>query len=85
MGRHSLVKRLAAQVGSEAAAITILKRRGQVDKEGNLTAKGRARDNMTAEERAKDRASKSSGKKTSAYKYNPSTNQATLKKKKRGK
>jgi hypothetical protein len=78
-GRHQLIDRLANQVGSKAAALTILKKRGQADANGNLTAKGKARDNMTAEERAKDRASKASKKPASRYKYNPKTNRATLK------
>ena len=46
---------------------------------GELTVKGRARDNMTAEERAIDRASKESGKSASDYTYDPTTNRATLK------
>lgn len=78
-GRHQLFNRLADQVGSKEAAITILRKRGQVDKDGNLTAKGRQRDSMTAEERAVDRASKASGKPKSRFKYNHKTNRATLK------
>jgi hypothetical protein len=77
MGRGSLIKRLAAQVGSEKAALTILRKRGQVDASGKLTAKGKARDNMTAGERAIDRQSKYSGKPKAAFKYNPKTNRAT--------
>ena len=79
MGRHSLVDRLAAQVGSKGTAIGLLKKRGQLDDKGNLTSKGKARDKMTAGERAIDRASKKSGRKKSDYRYNPKTNQATLK------
>lgn len=79
-GRNRLIKRLAAQVGSKQLALNILKKRGQVNKNGKLTAKGKARDKMTAAERAKDRASKKSGKPTSKYKYNSKTNTATLKK-----
>jgi hypothetical protein len=45
---------------------------------GELTAKGRARDKMTAEERAIDRASKESGRSSSDYTYDPTTNRATL-------
>jgi hypothetical protein len=77
-GRYSLIDRLASQVGSREAAITILQKRGHVDKNGKLTAAGRARDAMTAEERAKDRAAKRSKRRTSDFKYNPSTNLATL-------
>ena len=35
---------------------------------------------MTAEERAKDRAAKATGKPRHAFKYNPKTNRATLRK-----
>lgn len=79
MGRGSLIKRLTAQVGSEKEAIAILKKRGHMDDEGKLTAKGRERDRMTAEERAKDRASKVSGRSASAYTFSPKTNSARLK------
>ena len=44
-----------------------------------LTAEGMKRNMMTAEERAKDRAAKRSDKTPSAFKYNPKTNIATLK------
>lgn len=79
MGRHEIIKRLAAQVGDEGKALGILRKNGIVDKEGNLTAKGKKRDSMTARERAIDRASKASGKPASSYKYNPKTNRATRK------
>ncbi len=78
MGRNQLVKRLAAQVGSKSFAISLLKKRGDLNADGNLTAKGKARDVMTAEERAIDRASKESNKPASQYKYDPTTNRATL-------
>jgi len=82
MGRGELIERLAAQVGSRETAIKLLRSRGQM-KAGSeeLTPAGLARNSMTAEERAKDRASKLSGKKASAYTYNPDTNRATLKRK----
>ena len=79
MGRGSLIKRLAAQVGSKSFAIALLKKRGDLTPSGELTAKGRKRDAMTAEERAIDRASKQSGRSASDYTYNPTTNRATLK------
>lgn len=80
MGRGQLVERLTAQVGSKAMAIALLKKRGQMDADGNLTQKGRARNNMTAAERAIDRVSKANKiKDKSRYKYNPKTNRATLK------
>lgn len=78
MGRNSLVDRLAAQVRSKSFAIALLKKRGDLTPSGELTAKGRARDKMTAEERAIDRASKESGRPSSDYTYDSTTNRATL-------
>jgi hypothetical protein len=80
MGANSLVDRLAAQVGSRELAIGLLRKRGQME-EGSekLTAAGQARNSMTAEERALDRASKSSGKPSNNYVYDPRTNRAKLK------
>jgi hypothetical protein len=75
-GRGQLVDRLAAQVGDKGMAIAILKKRGHLNDEGKLTAKGRQRDAMTAGERAKDRASKESGEPASNFSYNPVTNRA---------
>jgi len=80
MGRNDLIDRLAAQVGNRDMAIGLLRQRGQLKADSEeLTPAGAARNKMTAEERAKDRASKSSGKATSKYTYNPKTNRATLK------
>jgi hypothetical protein len=76
MGRHSLLKRLTAQVGNEQTAKEILIKRGHMTPSGVLTAAGHARDNMTAGERAKDRAAKRSGAPTSSFTYNPKTNTA---------
>jgi len=81
MGRNQLIDRLSAQIGSREAAIEVLQKRGHVDAQGNLTKEGKKRDAMTAEERALDRAKTRSGRPTSAFKYNPSTNRATLRKK----
>lgn len=81
MGRHQLVDRLAAQVGSRESAVAILQKRGDLKADGKtLTKKGQARDNMTARERAIDRARKDSGHPPSAFKYDPRTNRATLRK-----
>jgi hypothetical protein len=81
LGKNQLIDRLAEQVGSRNAAITILKKRGQVDSDGNLTPAGQKRDNMTAEQRAKDRAAKrSKRRRPSDFKYDPRTNKATLRK-----
>jgi hypothetical protein len=82
MGRNQIVDRLSAQVGNEKLAREILKKRGLMNSDGTLTAKGRERDAMTAEERAIDRAAKLSGKAPKKYTYNPRTNRATLKGKK---
>ena len=81
MGRNQLIDRLAAQIGSRDAALEVLQKRGHVDAKGNLTAEGKRRDAMTAEERALDRAKTRTGKPTSAFKYSPTTNRATLRKK----
>lgn len=80
MGKNQLIKRLAAQVGSEPAAKEILKKRGDLKADGKtLTDKGQKRNKMTAGQRAIDRASKKSGKSAKDYVYNPKTNTATLK------
>jgi hypothetical protein len=79
MGRNQLVDRLAAQVGNKDTAIAILKKRGQMDANGALTAAGQKRNMMTAEERAKDRAAKSSGHPVKDFTYSARTNRATLK------
>lgn len=80
-GKDQLVKRLTAQVGSKPLAENILKKRGDMKKDGSYTKAGEARDNMTASQRAKDRASKSSKTKAKPqdYKYDVKTNSATLK------
>jgi len=80
MGKNQLIERLAAQMGSREAALDLLRARGHVDAQGQLTAAGKLRDNMTAEERALDRAKTRTGKPTTAFKYSPSTNRATLRK-----
>ena len=80
MGAGELVNRLTAQVGNRETALKILQNRGQMDAKGNLPAAGEARNAMTAEERAIDRATKHSTKPPKAFKYNPKTNRATLKK-----
>lgn len=79
MGKNQMVARLSAQLGSHEEAVNILRKRGHMEQNSEkLTTSGVARDNMTAEERAKDRAVKASGKPTSAFKYDPKTNRATL-------
>jgi hypothetical protein len=78
-----LTRQLAARgvKGASGMAVALLKKDGNMDQSGKLTAKGRERQAMGADGRAKDRASKVSGKPASAYKYNAKTNTATLKKK----
>lgn len=80
-GRGKLVERLTDQVGgNRELAEGILKKRGHMATDGSLTRKGEARDQMTARERAVDRASRASGKSPEEYQYNPSTNRATVRK-----
>jgi ribosomal protein S30 len=80
-GKNQLIDRLAAQVGSKESAKTILKKRGDMNVKGELTKAGKVRDAMTAKERAINRESTRSGNKLAAYKYDPRTNRATLRKK----
>ena len=71
MGRNQLVKRLIAQLGGDKGfAYALLKRRGDMNADGTLTAKGQERNKMTASERAHDRA----GTTPHTHKYNPETN-----------
>jgi hypothetical protein len=88
MGKGVLLERLAEQLRTQknppkdpkAYAREILVKRGHMTEDGKYTAAGEKRNNMTAEERAKDRASKKQNKPASAFKYNPKTNTATLRK-----
>lgn len=81
MGRNQLIERLSAQVGDRDAAIKILQERGHLKADGKtFTAEGLKRNMMTAEERATDRSAKRLDKKPEAFKYNPKTNRATLRK-----
>ena len=51
MGRNQLVKRLIAQLGGDKGfAYALLKRRGDMNADGTLTAKGQERNKMTASE-----------------------------------
>lgn len=79
-----LTRQLAAkgEKNAHGLAIALLKKQGNMDASGNLTAKGKKRQAMGNDGRAKDRAAKASGRKPSDYKYNSKTNQATLKEKK---
>ena len=73
MGRGELVPRLIAQVGNEAFAKNLLKKRGHMNQDGTLTAEGERRNQMTAEERAFDRADES----VHTHDYIPETNRLT--------
>lgn len=81
-----LVSQLRSKGKSKSAAFAIATK--ALQRSGNLkpgsqkaTAKGKRRGAMTPAARAKDRAAKKSRRSTSDYKYNKSTNQATLKRK----
>jgi len=86
MGANQLVDRLREQLRTqktppadiEGAVRSILQARGHMDTQGKLTAKGQERNAMTAKERALDRAATRTGKSPKAFKYNASTNRATL-------
>lgn len=81
-----LLSRLTRQLasrgvkGAKGMAAALLKKRGQMDDKGNLTAKGKKRQSMGAAGRAKDRAAKSGSHSAKDYSYNKKTNRATLKK-----
>lgn len=65
---------------AHAVAHSQMRKSGNITKSGKLTSKGKKRTKMGASGRAKDRAATKAGKKSGAYKYNPRTNRATLKK-----
>jgi len=62
-----------------ATAVKVLTKSGNLDKNQNITAKGRKRQSLGASGRAKDRAAKKAGRSSSDYNYNSATNRATLK------
>ena len=80
-----LSDRLTRQLASKglkdakSMAFALLKKQGNMNANGTLTAKGKKRQALGAAGRAKSRAAKASGHKASAYKYNKKTNRATLK------
>lgn len=78
-----LTRQLSARgvKNAKGVARSLLKKRGHVDSDGNLTKEGKKRQDLGNDGRAKDRASKESGRSTKDYKYNARTNRATLKKK----
>lgn len=61
-------------------AFGLLRKRGHIKANGDLTYKGKVRSDLGDGGRAKDRAAKASGRKAGEFKYNPKTNRATLKK-----
>lgn len=76
-----LTRQLASKgvKGAKSMATSLMKKNGQLDAKGQLTAKGKKRQALGKDGRAKDRAAKYSGNKASDYKYNPKTNRATKK------
>jgi hypothetical protein len=76
-----LKRQLAARgvKGAAGMAAALLKKRGQMDDKGNLTAEGKKRQAMGNGGRAIDRAAKKSGRSKKQFKYNSKTNRATLK------
>ncbi len=81
-GANQLIDRLTWQLKNSGmtgdvrqAALDILKSRGQMNAEGNLTDAGKTRNAMTAEERALDRAKRAG--RTGPLTYNPQTNRVT--------
>jgi hypothetical protein len=74
-----LLTRLTAQCGDRELAIRLLRERGHIDGQGRLTALGMARQDMGPDGRARDRAARASGRPVTDYRYDPSTNRATLK------
>lgn len=77
-----LTRQLAAKGVKEASGTAhgILVQRGHIKNDGELTAKGRKRQDLGNDGRAIDRASKASGRPASDYEYDAKTNRATLKK-----
>jgi hypothetical protein len=75
-----LVPRLTSQLkkkgvkNASAVALALLKKRGDVDSSGNLTAHGKTQQKLGAAGRAKKRAVKYQGGKASDYAYNSKTN-----------
>jgi hypothetical protein len=85
VAEKNLVKRLTRQLASKGVkgaknmAVGLLKKRGQLDSKGKLTASGKKRQALGAAGRAKDRAVKRSGGKPADYSYNPKTNRTRKK------
>lgn len=81
----SILVRLTRQLASKGIkgahnmAVGLLKKQGNMNSKGKLTAKGKKRQALGAAGRAKSRAAKYSGNKSSDYKYNSKTNRATKK------
>jgi hypothetical protein len=82
MRHQGLLDRLADQLGgNREMAISILRDRGHMEKNSErLTAEGLHREMLGPAGRAIDRATKSSGRLSRDYEYDPRTNRATLKK-----
>lgn len=63
-----------------ATARKAMVKAGNVNQDGSLTDKGKARSKLGAAGRAKDRAARASGRKAGDYAYNQMNNTARLKK-----
>jgi hypothetical protein len=79
-----LTRQLAAKrvKNAKAVARALLKKRGHVTEDGELTKAGKKRQDLGNAGRAKDRQAKYSGRDADDFKYNPRTNRATVKKEK---
>jgi hypothetical protein len=81
-----LPERLKRQLASrgvknaKGVAESLLKKRGHMDADGNLTEAGKKRQSLGNDGRAKDRAAKRSGGSPKDYTYNAKTNRAKKKK-----
>lgn len=84
LGRGQLLERLAYQLGNREMAKNVLIDRGHMREDGTYTPAGEIRNQMTAAERAIERTQKENKIKrpAHAYKYDPRTNRATIKKRK---
>ena len=76
-----LTRQLASKGVKDAVGVAhgLLRKYGEVDGKGKLTAKGKQRQRLGKAGRAKARAAKYSGNKASDYKYNARTNRAVKK------
>jgi len=86
MDKPKILIRLTAQLRGQGDktpsvnALKYLRKFGLIEPDSlKLTEKGKIRNSMTPGERAKERQARYSGNDVDDYKYDPKTNQATLK------